>query len=106
MPTTLTANPAKVNDILYSSWGYEQTNIDFYIVTKVLGKSVKIRELGSNTVGTGFMSGETTPTQTPTGDEMLKRVNAKTDGSYTIKIASYARAYQWDGKPKYCSWWH
>ena len=29
----------KVGDIFYRSWGYEQTNIDYYIVTKKIGKS-------------------------------------------------------------------
>ena len=33
----------KVGDYLYESWGYDQTNIDFYKVTELVGKSsVKI----------------------------------------------------------------
>mgnify|MGYP003662304800 CR=1 FL=1 len=27
------------NDILYSSWGYEQTNINFYKVKRLCGKT-------------------------------------------------------------------
>ena len=30
----------KVGDILYSSWGYEQTNIDFYQVAELNGSSM------------------------------------------------------------------
>lgn len=33
--------------ILYDSWGWEQTNIDFYQVTKVLPKSLEIRRIAS-----------------------------------------------------------
>lgn len=29
----------KVGDIFVSSWGYEQTNVDFYQVVKLVGKS-------------------------------------------------------------------
>ena len=32
----------KVGDCLYQSWGYDQTNIDFFEVVAVLPKSVKI----------------------------------------------------------------
>ncbi len=31
----------KIGQILYDSWGYEQTNIDFYQVTAVLPKSIE-----------------------------------------------------------------
>lgn len=35
-----------VNDVLVASWGYEQTNIDYYQVVKLIGKaSVSIRPI-------------------------------------------------------------
>jgi hypothetical protein len=37
----------KVGDILYSSWGYDQTNIEFFKVVKVSEFSVWIQEVGS-----------------------------------------------------------
>src|ERR1035437_2253556 len=33
-------NPFKVDEIYYDSWGYDQTNIDFYLITQVKQKSV------------------------------------------------------------------
>lgn len=33
--------------ILYDSWGYEQTNIDFYQITSVLPKSIEVRRIAS-----------------------------------------------------------
>jgi len=96
----------KVDDILYTSWGYDQTNIDFYQVTKVVGKkSVEIRRVHSTTVKTEndhrgadyvipmkdhFMGKDR-------GKTRLKRVS---EGN-SIRIASYAHATPWDGTPKY-----
>ena len=35
----------KVGDILYMSWGYEQTNLDFFKVVAVTEKSVRLVEV-------------------------------------------------------------
>lgn len=43
-------NPFKVGEILYDSWGYEQTNIDFFQIIEVGKKSVKIRKIGQKLV--------------------------------------------------------
>lgn len=52
-----------VGQVLYSSWGYDQTNIDFYEVVKGAeeGKFAVIRQLKQSTTETGFMSGHTSP---------------------------------------------
>lgn len=86
-----------VGDILVSSWGYEQTNVDFNQVIELSGKqSVKIREIGQNTTTTVYMSGTATPEKDDfIGEIMTKRVNRN-----SIKLNSYAYAYKWDGKPK------
>jgi hypothetical protein len=39
-------NPYQVGQVFYDSWGYEQTNIDFYQVIEVGKMSVKIRKIG------------------------------------------------------------
>ncbi len=54
-------NPLKVGDILHSSWGYDQTNVEFYAVTKVSGRRVWIREIAQDFEATGFMSGKCWP---------------------------------------------
>lgn len=90
----------KVGDILYSSWGYEQTNIDFYEVVKLNGKCVIIRELAQKHIGDGDMSGKTTALKGEyIGDEILKRVCP----GNIIKFNSYQWAKIWDGQPKYFS---
>ena len=35
----------KEGDIFVDSWGYDQTNVDYYIVTKKLKASIKIRQI-------------------------------------------------------------
>ena len=44
-----TGNPRnlEINDIIWASWGYEQTNINYYTVIELVGKqSVKLIEIG------------------------------------------------------------
>ena len=50
--------------ILYSSWGYEQTNVDYYLVTRVTKAScwiVPMRHVEVPSAGYSPMSGHTTP---------------------------------------------
>ena len=50
-----------VGDILRESWGYDQTNIDFYEVIAVRGRYVTVREIAQSRQETGFMSGNCQP---------------------------------------------
>jgi hypothetical protein len=84
----------KEGDILYSSWGYDQTNIDFYQVVEAKEKAVLIRKIGSKTFGRD----QVVPNiGNFTGPAMLKLVRSGNG----VRISSYAAAYPWDGKPKY-----
>ena len=92
-PTSL-----KEGDILYSSWGYDQTNVDFYKVKQVLGNNkVKIVQMNSKIVNQSLATDYVAP-NVEIGDEMIKVVNGKWN---SVKITSYANAYLWDGQPKY-----
>jgi len=91
----------KVGDLMYSSWGYDQTNIDFYEVVQVVGvNSVKIRKvkqaLAENQPG-GPSAENVVPMPGEYCDEpMLKRVSS---GNY-ISLNSYSGASKWNGQPK------
>lgn len=89
----------KVGDILYTSWGYDQTNIDFYQVTALVGAhTVKVRPIGSKIDHSDTYSDYMVADKDRfVGDEKTYRVKY----GNRIKIASYANAYLWDGKPKY-----
>jgi len=89
----------QVGDILYSSWGYDQTNIDFYQVVEVGEKTVKIRQIGQKVVSSGGPSGDKVVAAKGhfTGPAMTKVVG--TGGS--VKVHSFAWASKWDGRPLY-----
>lgn len=51
-----------IGDILVSSWGYEQTNIDYYQVTATPSdKTVEIRKIAKSYEETGWCRGQSTP---------------------------------------------
>lgn len=106
MNDTVAIATPMVGDILASSWGYDQTNVDFYKVKKVTAASVVIVQICTRETDEGFMTGKATPVDVEQGAPMTKRVNQIGGYRYGVRIASYAAAYLWDGKPKYCSHTH
>lgn len=63
----------EVGDILVSSWGYDQTNVDYYEVTKLIGaRNVEIRPIGGESDG-GYDRGQCVPVPGKfTGEPMVK----------------------------------
>ena len=94
----------KVGDILVSSWGYDQTNIDFYQVVGVTKASVKIREILKKRVGGSQTQDMMAPEPgqfDPQGKTLTKRFKPHYSGKgYTVKIESYSWASLWDGVPR------
>ena len=53
----------QVGDVLHASWGYDQTNIDYYEVVALIGsRMVEIREIGAESEETGWLTGNSVPT--------------------------------------------
>ena len=79
-------NPYHVGDILYNSWGYDQTNIDWYQVVRVSRRSIWVRAIAGTLVETGNMSGTTTPCkgQFTSAQTLLKTLTVYVDGTHTI----------------------
>jgi hypothetical protein len=83
----------QVGDIFRASWGYDQTNIDFYECTKVIGSTIEICEIAQMSKDNGFMTGECVPSQGHyIGKPMRKRVSMSGD-TPSVKIYSFASAY-------------
>jgi hypothetical protein len=96
-------NPYKVGEILYNSWGYDQTNIDFYEVVEVKGRSVMLRPVAGETTETGFMCGHKTPRPGEfCGEPMRKMIQFGTRPYLAMK---YGGLYPYEGKPVGCSWY-
>jgi hypothetical protein len=98
-------NPVKVNDIFYSSWGYDQTNIDFYQVIDVLPNSVKVVKIGEDRTYTGPMQGNCVPNLNHRSDKILTKRIKVYNNNVSFKIASYASAYPWTGQPMNFTEW-
>lgn len=57
------SHDVKPGDVFRASWGYDQTNIDYYQVVSVSGQMATVRAIGCMSEETGFMSGESVPAQ-------------------------------------------
>lgn len=92
----------KEGDILYCSWGYDQTNIDFYKVLEKIGKNkVKIIKLTNdfNHIDSEYGTDKVSAGSIKKGAEpMIKVVNSLYN---SVSIYSFASATLWDGKPLY-----
>lgn len=62
------ADHFSIGEIIYNSWGWEQTNIDFFQITEVTAKKIRVKQIAQKTEETGFMCGNTSPIK----DEFLK----------------------------------
>jgi hypothetical protein len=85
-----------VGDIYYTSWGYDQTNIDFYEVVEVRGKVLLVRKIAEKSTG-GHEATDYVVAVPGKFTGPVKRVRPSGQ-SFTIDGHS---ASKWDGKPKY-----
>lgn len=108
-------NPYEKGNILYNSWGYEQTNIDFYVVTATTKMTVTIRPIGKKDVtpddySCAPMSGRcSADTDSIISPQMKKTIqitcyDGETLGHYIPM--KYGSLSLWDGKALYESWYH
>lgn len=102
-------NPFKVGDILYDSWGYDQTNIDFYQVVETGAKSVKVRSIGQDMVrGAGWLCEYVTAKKDSfIGEPVVKilqvYLNSNNQPVVHIKSRFGGSLSPWDGEEKYQS---
>lgn len=99
-PQEPAATPYNPGDILYNSWGWEQTNIDFYQVVKSSDKTVTIRPIGQNqTYNAHSMTGTCVPIKDSFIGEPSRRAICMSQGKQFV-TAEYGVMNLWDGKPK------
>jgi hypothetical protein len=99
-----------VGDIFVSSWGYDQTNIDFFEVVRLTGASVVVRPIGKDRIEMNGPGGNKVMPRKGafTGQEMTKRISGVgpngDDRGFNrpaFSVNSYATAFLWDGQPEY-----
>ncbi len=90
-----------IGSIFACSWGYDQTNVDFYEVIKVTKASVVVREIGKQTTSQdGGWTGKAVPAPGAyIGEPMTRRLAVGWDKNPRIKIRSYSSAGLWNGQP-------
>ena len=114
----------KVGDVFVESWGYDQTNKDFYEVVGVTpsGKSVRLRAVASKVVEPDGVEGHFTyehvvavpgeflsprPGFEPNhrnGEVFTKRLGFyefRGDPYVSVSLTDYSSGSLWDGKPEY-----
>ena len=119
--TNTNSNQTNVGDIFVMSWGYDQTNLNWFQVTRASDKGVFVREIRPMSIPNS--QGLMCENQVPVPDSFLsdsqwvgkkKEVGCFKDNSETFRKLKDGRyfsfnsryfASRWDGKPKYCSWY-
>ena len=88
--------------ILCASWGYEQTNVDWYEVVRVTTSSVEVRKIKGNIITDGGDRGQVVPMAGEfVGEPLLRRV-----GECGVRIDGSRTASLWEGRPVYWSSYH
>lgn len=99
----------KVGDIVTNSWGYDQTNVDWYIVKRVSKSYVWLKGVSSELVtdeGCGPMSG----VESLRLDENLKPIESEKPATKHQASGDYVTmrhgcGTKWTGDKKYSSWY-
>ena len=102
----------KVGDIYYSSWGYEQTNIDFYQIIEVKGQYATFQKICSKDVEGSYyshgMACMVVPVPNSFRGEPIKKKMKFSDNSASCSLSSfeYLSYYTHGSKGLYKSWYN
>ena len=101
----------EIGTIFVCSWGYDQTNVDFYQVVKRTAKMVTVRKIRAiheaayhlasylMPIKNGFLDRDH-PFEKEYGKPMTRKLQFLEDGRMFFKPASYSMAQVWDGRPR------
>lgn len=104
----------KIDDIIVNTWGWEQTNVDFYKVTEVLNKKIRVVKIGGKMVEGSMMPHGMSCDVLPDPEKLVENrkgielLSLKSDDKGRVWICDPERYYyfhKWDGRPQYCSWY-
>jgi hypothetical protein len=102
----------EVGQIFKCSWGYDQTNVDYYQVTEVKGKKVTLRAIGAKTVNgtSGFMCCQVTPDKDNflegnMAETLTKIVKSDRYGNPTFSMQFGHLSLTSETEQAYCSWY-
>jgi hypothetical protein len=100
----------QIGDVIVNTWGYEQTNVNYYKVVKVTAKTISIVEIGLTTVkGSEYSHGMACNVTAdlsnvlPNGDSFTLRVYEK---GRLSNPESFYYMRKWSGEAQYNSWYY
>lgn len=94
----------QVGAILEAQWGYDQTNINYFVIIKRTKAMVTLQEVAQkDRVETGFMSGTCLPDVDKPHGKPIRRKLAMRDGKIVgcSFESSYGWMKLWDGQPSH-----
>ena len=95
--------PISQGDYLVSTWGYDQTNVDFYYVTKISKGSAYIIPASQKIVEYGDTQGRVIPKEPNFNATPVRRKIKKYSGGEYIKLNTFSIARKWEGNPVWYS---
>ena len=99
----MTQHPYKVDDILVWSWGYEQTNIDFFKVTELRGKTMVMLQQVHKRLDRGDdLASYVVPVpEEVKGEPLRRRVVQDYDGAWVARMKHGSSLRLWKGTPEF-----
>lgn len=104
----------KVGEIVVNTWGYEQTNVEFYQILGVLNKTLIVREIYQKADGDYYPHGMACNVLPEKNnfitDKKEFRLRLKSVSWQSAPVIcnpqSYYYFHKWDGRPQYNSWYN
>ena len=107
MTTTLQTDRFEVGQIVCSSYGYDMTLVEYYVVDRMTKSSVWLRPIETKVFGDdGRGEGKALPNtgwQAPDSSVFRKRIQLSEGKQYVSDSIKCFRI--WDGKPQYYNSW-
>jgi putative cell wall-binding protein len=109
--TILASDFYKIGDIVVNTWGYEQTNVDFFQVIKITNRSIMVKAIRQSVVDGSIYSHGMACEVVPSPNNFI---NNNDKPSYTLRVyengrlsspESYYYMKKWSGNPQYKSWY-
>ena len=91
--------PVEVGDVFSASWGYDQTNVDFYEVVGITpsGKSVRLRAIGSHVANSReYPNPGAYITTGRSSKPLTRRIKVGWKGEPYVNISDYAGGSRYD----------
>jgi len=95
----------QVGDIFSTSWGYDQTNVEFFKVVEVGERSIKVVQVAQKIISGDGWGGRVIPCPENIFDaKVYTRIpELGYKGQVHFNSPIHGTAYEWDGNPKYFS---